>query len=312
MADHRDRSFDDRGPYHRSEGGGYRDETGGGYRRDDEYRRDDRNFRNGGTGYGGSFQGEDRDSRDRYEGGTRGPFTGPGGGRGRHDDDRGGDWYSNSHHAGERDSRSYGGGQHPSGAQERGFLDRAGDEVRSWFGDEEAERRRELDDRHDMRASGSQYGTGRHDEHYRNWRRTQIDALDRDYDEYRRENAARFEREFAAWRTERDGQRAALSRVSEHMEVVGSDGQHVGTVDKVRGDRIILTRSDVDAEGRHHSFPSRWIDSVDSRVTIRKTAQEAKAHWHDEDQGVASPASGFGGAHLDANVGRGGTRSDHS
>jgi len=30
---------------------------------------------------------------------------------------------------------------------DRGFLDRAGDEVRSWFGDEEAERRRELDER---------------------------------------------------------------------------------------------------------------------------------------------------------------------
>ncbi|MET0248548.1 MAG: SWFGD domain-containing protein, partial [Sphingobium sp.] len=29
---------------------------------------------------------------------------------------------------------------------ERGFFDRAGDEIRSWFGDEEAERRREYDD----------------------------------------------------------------------------------------------------------------------------------------------------------------------
>jgi osmotically-inducible protein OsmY len=30
---------------------------------------------------------------------------------------------------------------------ERGFIDRAGDEVRSWFGDDDAERRRQLDDR---------------------------------------------------------------------------------------------------------------------------------------------------------------------
>jgi hypothetical protein len=37
--------------------------------------------------------------------------------------------------------REYGGGQ------ERGFLERAGDEVMSWFGDEEATRRREADHR---------------------------------------------------------------------------------------------------------------------------------------------------------------------
>src|SRR3954468_10963562 len=30
---------------------------------------------------------------------------------------------------------------------ERGFFDRAGDEVRSWFGDDEAQRRREMDER---------------------------------------------------------------------------------------------------------------------------------------------------------------------
>src|SRR3546814_4169656 len=30
--------------------------------------------------------------------------------------------------------------------EDRGFFDRAGDEVRSWFGDEEAERRREHDE----------------------------------------------------------------------------------------------------------------------------------------------------------------------
>jgi hypothetical protein len=36
-------------------------------------------------------------------------------------------------------------GEPSRGDDERGFLDRAGDEVRSWFGDEEAERRRERD-----------------------------------------------------------------------------------------------------------------------------------------------------------------------
>ncbi|MES2043458.1 MAG: DUF2171 domain-containing protein [Pseudomonadota bacterium] len=164
--------------------------------------------------------------------------------------------------------------------EDRGFFERAGDEVRSWFGDEEAERRRERDARRD------QYGYGRDDD-YHGWRRSQIEALDRDYDEYRRENRARFENEFGTWRNERRSQRGALGRVTGHMEVVGADGAHVGTVDKVRGDRIVLTKSDNDAGGRHHSIPSRWIKSVDDKVTIARTADEAHTHWRDEERNQA-------------------------
>jgi len=164
--------------------------------------------------------------------------------------------------------------------EDRGFFERAGDEVRSWFGDEEAERRRERDARHDR------FDYGRDDD-YHSWRRSQIAALDRDYDEYRRENRARFEKEFGTWRNERQTQRGALGRVTEHMEVVGSDGAHVGTIDKVRGDRIVLTKGDSDAGGRHHSIPSRWISAVDDKVTIVKTAEEAHAHWRDEERNQA-------------------------
>ena len=35
-----------------------------------------------------------------------------------------------------------------------------------------------------------------------------------------------------------------LSQIREHMEVIGADGVHVGTVDKVEGDRIKLTKAD--------------------------------------------------------------------
>lgn len=167
--------------------------------------------------------------------------------------------------------------------QDRDFFSRAGDEVRSWFGDEEAERRRAADARYDER-----YGNHpNRDDDYHGWRRRQIEDLDRDYAEYRRENATRFENEFGSWRSERQTQRGSLARVTEHMEVLGSDGQHVGTVDKVRGDRIVLTRSDPDAGGHHHSIPSRWIESVGERVTIRKTADEAHAAWRDEERSGA-------------------------
>ena len=78
------------------------------------------------------------------------------------------------------------------------------------------------------------------------------------------------------------------------MEVVGSDGSHVGTVDKVRGDRIILTKTDKDAGGHHHSIPSRWIQTVDDKVTIRKTADQAKSAWRDEDANSALFGDGDG------------------
>ncbi len=165
---------------------------------------------------------------------------------------------------------------------DRGFLARAGDEVRSWFGDEEAERRRERDQRYDEQMA--RYDDRHGDHAYRSWRDTQVSAFDRDYDEYRQENATKFQNDFAAFRTERQTQRDSLTRVAEHMEVVGSDDAHVGTVDKVRGDRIILTKNDADAGGHHHSIPSRWVSSVDDKVKLRKTASEAKQAWRDEEQ----------------------------
>ena len=171
-------------------------------------------------------------------------------------------------------ARDYGRQPQAYNYDDRGFFDRAGDEVRSWFGDDDAERRRELDAQHAR------------DRDYHTWRSGQIAALDRDYDEYSRENQQRFSNEFGTWRTERQSQRSSLSKVTEHMDVVGSDGAHIGTVDKVRGDRILLTKSDADAGGRHHSIPSRWIQSVDDKVTVRKTADEAKAHWRDEERGA--------------------------
>lgn len=242
---------------------------------------------------------------------------------------------------------------------DRGFFDRAGDEVRSWFGDEEAERRRRFDSRYDERGneqrqsgygqgsrsshdrggyaggSGSGYGRGspnpgagggdramgygqtgyaggggydpgdygqqstgessasryagygRSGGDYDRWRNQQISQLDRDYDEYSRENQSRFDSEFSSWRGKRQTQRQSMDKVKEHMDVVGSDGQHVGTVDKVRGERILLTKNDQDAGGHHHSIPTGWIDQVDDKVTINKTAEEAHKQWRDEERNQA-------------------------
>lgn len=176
---------------------------------------------------------------------------------------------------------------------ERGFVARAGDEVRSWFGDEEAERRRHRDEQQQMRDAG-RHGRdfGRDHDDYHDWRGQQIAALDRDYDEYRQHNRTKFHSEFGQWRTQRQGQRDQMATAREHQEVVGSDGQHIGTVDHVRDDRILLTKNDQDAGGRHHSIPSSWIQSVGEQVVISRTADEAKRSWRDEENNQAM----FGGA----------------
>ncbi len=48
---------------------------------------------------------------------------------------------------------------------------------------------------------------------------------------------------------------ADLSQIKEHMNVIGADGVHVGTVDKVEGDRIKLTK-DSSTHTQHHHFIS--------------------------------------------------------
>ena len=70
--------------------------------------------------------------------------------------------------------------------------------------------------------------------------------------------------------------------VREHMEVVGADGAHVGIVDKVRGEHVVLTRSDPAAGGAHHAIPLAWVASIDSKVRLNLEAGEAMRRWREE------------------------------
>lgn len=68
--------------------------------------------------------------------------------------------------------------------------------------------------------------------------------------------------------------------IREHMEVVGSDGAHVGTVDHLEGDnRIKLAKTDPAAGGQHHFIAADWVASVDNKVHLKKSAKDAKAQW---------------------------------
>jgi hypothetical protein len=69
-------------------------------------------------------------------------------------------------------------------------------------------------------------------------------------------------------------------KIQEHMEVLGSDGQHVGVVDGLEGeDRIKLTKSDAESDGLHHYIPMDWVDHVDAHVHLKKSSHEAKREW---------------------------------
>ncbi len=69
------------------------------------------------------------------------------------------------------------------------------------------------------------------------------------------------------------------SQIREHMEVVGSDGTHVGTVDRVEGGRIKLTKSDSGKpghEGHHHYLSAELVSGVSGdKVTLSVKASEA-------------------------------------
>jgi hypothetical protein len=70
------------------------------------------------------------------------------------------------------------------------------------------------------------------------------------------------------------------SEIREHMEVVGSDGGHVGRVDKVMGDEIELTKLDLGSGLRHHMIPITWVEQVDQdTVRLSMTKDAAKAAW---------------------------------
>ncbi|WP_395622592.1 DUF2171 domain-containing protein [Sphingomonas daechungensis] len=148
--------------------------------------------------------------------------------------------------------------------------------------------------------AGSREPSNIDDRHYHEMRRRQADDLDRDYDEFRRERASKFESEFGEWRERRISKRQLLSGIREHMEVVGSDDKHVGTVDRIAGDRIVLTRSDSESGGAHHSLSCSDVDRIDGdRVLLECSADKAKERWRDEnrsralfereDQGRAGP-----------------------
>ena len=83
------------------------------------------------------------------------------------------------------------------------------------------------------------------------------------------------------------------SAIREHREVIGADGAHVGTVDKVDGDRIKLTKADsgVQIEGQqgqhtgHHHYISLGLVAGVEGDQVRLSATGANAVMFEEEEG---------------------------
>jgi hypothetical protein len=70
------------------------------------------------------------------------------------------------------------------------------------------------------------------------------------------------------------------SSIHEHMDVVGSDGKHIGKVDHVMGSDLQLTRSM--GMGSHHLLPLTYVDQVTGdKVRLSITEDEAKDRWRE-------------------------------
>ena len=80
-----------------------------------------------------------------------------------------------------------------------------------------------------------------------------------------------------------------LSSIREHMEVIGADGVHVGTVDRVEGGRIKLTKEDSGEghhQGHHHYVPGGLVAEIEGeQVRLSATAANALLEEEEENRG---------------------------
>ena len=82
-----------------------------------------------------------------------------------------------------------------------------------------------------------------------------------------------------------------LSGIKAHMEVIGADGVHIGTVDKVEGGRIKLTKADSGEgshQGHHHFIEGGLVAEIEgNKVRLSATAANAVLYEKEDDGGQA-------------------------
>ena len=81
---------------------------------------------------------------------------------------------------------------------------------------------------------------------------------------------------------------SGFENIREHMEVIGADGVHLGTVDRVEGDRIKLVRADsgIGHEEHHHYIPRGLVADVEGdKVRLSANGDVAADLFEQEESG---------------------------
>ena len=77
----------------------------------------------------------------------------------------------------------------------------------------------------------------------------------------------------------------SLSEIREHAEVIGADGVHVGTVDRVEGHRIKLTKKQGEGSHKgHHHYVSHALVAGIEGGKVRLSANADVAVTFEEEQ----------------------------
>jgi hypothetical protein len=77
----------------------------------------------------------------------------------------------------------------------------------------------------------------------------------------------------------------AIDQIREHMEVIGADGVHVGTVDKVEDGRIKLIKADSGSHQDHHHYISGGLVAAVDGDQVRLSANGDAAVLLEEEEG---------------------------
>ena len=81
--------------------------------------------------------------------------------------------------------------------------------------------------------------------------------------------------------------------IKEHAEVIGADGVHVGTVDRVEGDRIKLTKKDSGEgshEGHHHYISIGLVAGVEGDKVRLSADADVAVTFEEEGSGRSAEA----------------------
>jgi hypothetical protein len=82
----------------------------------------------------------------------------------------------------------------------------------------------------------------------------------------------------------------ATDNIREGMEIIGADGVHVGTIDRIEGDRIKLTRRDSGQgshEGHHHFLAKGLVADIEGdQVRLSTKGDVAVSLFEEEEEGA--------------------------